>query len=148
MEVIFVKALKELAKIGDVLNVKPGYARNFLFPQGYAITATPANIKELNRKKERLFKQVEKEKIDIQKLCAQLQGVSITIKKPTGTSDKLFGSVTNEDVISAIANKFNLTINKHMVVLEHPIKIIGKYPVVIRFKKSLEAHIEVIVEKA
>ncbi len=101
MQVILKENVKDLGHIGDVVNVKDGYARNFLIPKGFAIEANPKNIKAMEHEKRKIQELAKKAKASAEELSAKVSGTTITIKAKSGEEDKLFGSVTAMDIADA-----------------------------------------------
>ncbi len=147
MKVILTSDVRNLGKVGDVVSVKNGYARNYLLPKGVARVATERRMKELNHllsvakaKKSQIFA-TRKELLD--KLC----GIKLTMKaRSSHESDKLFGSVTNVDISNALFEK-GFEIDKRDVVLKNNIKTIGEHSVKISLGDNLSGDIVVVVEK-
>lgn len=146
MKVILQKDVKELGRAGDLLNVSTGYFRNFLFPKDLAIEATETKVKEW----EHLKKVSEAKKVkaldEKKKVVSKLNGLSITFKAVAGESDKLFGAVTHGD-ISKELEKQGFSVDKRDVVLEEPIKILGKHKAQVKFSEGLVADISINVER-
>ena len=128
MKVILKEEVPHLGDSGEIVNVKPGYGRNYLIPQGLADYATPRNIKEMEHKLRVIKKQIDAAKAEVAEVKARLQEVSITIAKPSGDNDKLFGSVTTADIEKALAAE-NLTIDKRRIIIDEPIKSLGDFTV-------------------
>ncbi len=141
MEIIL---LKELDKVGykhEVVKVKNGYARNFLIPQGLAVIANSDNMKKLDSLKEKEA-QAELAKLDIYKeMAVKLEGQTLKIPVKAGTSGKIFGSVNNTQVITAIKESFDLEIERRKVQLPEDIKEIGTYPAVINLHDEVKANV-------
>ena len=128
MKVILKEEVPHLGDSGQVVNVKPGYGRNYLIPQGLADYATPRNIKEMEHKLRVIKKQIDAAKAEVAEVKARLEELSITIAKPSGDNDKLFGSVTTTDIEKALAAE-NVTIDKRRIVIDEPIKTLGDFTV-------------------
>ena len=146
MKVILRKDYKDLGSAGETINVKPGFARNFLIPKGVALIATPENekrylkeIKQLNLKKELDKKRAEK-------LAKELENISCTITVQVGEEDKLFGSVTTQNIAEALES-LGHTIDKRKILLDEPIKSLGIYSVPIKLFPDVEAKVKVWVVK-
>lgn len=139
MEVILKKDVDKLGKAGSVTSVKNGYARNYLLPQGLALVATPANLKVVEREKEKAAARLEKEKQQALVLADKIQTTSITITVQAGEEGALFGSVTNQDIAQAYKNE-GIAIDKKKIDLVDPIKEVGV------FKVSVKLHPEVTAE--
>jgi large subunit ribosomal protein L9 len=144
MEIILKSDISGLGKKGDIKNVADGYARNFLIPKGFGIPATAANLKKLQDEKKRMALVAQKEKESAIKLSQALKNLAITISRTAGEGNKLFGSVTKEDIVEALAKK-GFSIDKKMVDIPQPIKLLGVYTIPIKLHKEVEAQISVRV---
>src|SRR5690606_28217595 len=98
MQVILRDALDKLGRAGDIVSVKPGYARNYLIPKGLAFEATDANVRRIEREKDKIEKRAAEQLSDARKRAAALEGVSVTFNARAGEEGKLFGSITNADI--------------------------------------------------
>lgn len=146
MEVILIKDIPSLGKTGDVVKVATGYARNYLLPQSFALTATPENLKQLGTIKKRDEKVKEKEKLSAQALKERIEAISITMKKHAGEEDKLFGSVTSHEIVDTLL-EMGIEVDKRKVVIEEPIKRLGDYTVQIKLASEVVAHLKLAVVK-
>lgn len=144
MKVILIDEIRGLGTRGDVVNVKDGYARNFLFPKNLAREATPGNMKsvEQERKKWALLAQQEKEKAA--KAAESVKGIKVTISKRVGENGQLFGSVTSNEIADALAAK-GVDVDKRRIELAHPIKTLGTHNVEVRLHREVAAEIQVEV---
>ncbi len=144
MKVILVENIDRLGKIGDVVSVKEGYARNFLFPQKKAKVATEGNVKLLEALKK---KQIEEEKKHIQvmkTLAEKIGALSLTIRAQAGEEEKLFGSVSSEMIAEALKAE-NITIDKKDIIIDEPIKKLGIYTVQAKLHPEVKASVKVWV---
>lgn len=144
MEVILKDDVPSLGHRGEVVTVKDGYARNYLFPRKLALPATPGNRKQVEQEKAAHARREAKEQSDAEALAAMLAQVALTIPAKAGESDQLFGSITAMDIAEALALK-GYTIDKRRVVLEEPIKTIGEYDVSLRLHREVTASVKVNV---
>ena len=147
MEVILLKEHESLGEIGDIVNVKPGYARNFLFPNGIAVRSSKRNIALAEEQKKTLQKRAERESKANQDLIAQLAKVEISIEVEVGEEDKMFGSVTNLDIHKALTEK-DVKIDRQSILLDQPIKTLGVHNVPIKLSTGEKQEIKVYVIKA
>ena len=147
MEVILLKEHESLGEIGDIVNVKPGYARNFLFPNGIAVRSSKRNIALAEEQKKTLQKRLERESKVNQDLIAQLAKVEISIEVEVGEEDKMFGSVTNLDIHKALTEK-DVKIDRQSILLDQPIKTLGVHNVPIKISSGEKQEIKVYVIKA
>jgi large subunit ribosomal protein L9 len=146
MKVILREDYENLGNIGDIVQVKPGFARNYLFPKKIAYPALDNFVKMLEEEKRQKEHRKDKEKKDAEELAKTLQNVSVTISVSVGEEDKMFGSVTTQDISQALA-KQNLEIDRKKIILEEPIKELGIYSVPIKLHTEVEAKIKVWVVK-
>ena len=146
MEIILKKDITNLGYKNDLVNVKDGYARNYLIPKGMAIIATESSKKELTElKKQQSFKE-EKIINEAETIAKALEGAEFTIGVKAGTSGKIFGSVNNIMVANAILEQKKLEIDRKTVILnEDHIKEIGKYKAKIKLHKAVEVEIDLDV---
>lgn len=145
MRIILQESYMNLGEAGEVVNVKPGYARNFLLPQKIAVSASNANLKIFEDKKHKL----EKKKLDIrdksQKIAEVLEGKSIVVKVKCSEEGKLYGSITARELQAEIA-KLGAELDRKQVILSKPIKMIGEYSVLIRLVGKVSINMPVNVE--
>jgi large subunit ribosomal protein L9 len=146
MQVILKKDYENLGKVMDVINVKNGYARNFLIPQGIAIIATEGNKKAVIEAKKLAEKREEKNKREARQLSKKIEAVPCTISVKTTEEDKIFGSVTAHE-IAEFLNKEGFTVDKRDVELEEPIRQLGVYSVKIKLYNDIFAKLKVWVVK-
>lgn len=146
MQIILQEDIEKLGHRGDVVTVKPGYARNFLLPRKLAIEATAGNMKVLERIRTALAKKTATQLEAAQKQAGLLSGVSLRFTRKTGENDQLFGSVTNADITEGLAAQ-GFKIDKRQVQLAESIKVLGEYPVTIKVFRDVTAEIKVNVEK-
>ena len=147
MKVILQKDVKDLGKIGDLISVKPGYARNFLFPRSLAAEATDKRVKEFAHLKKVAEIRKKKAMAERQAVAAKLSGITVSLKAPAGEADKLFGSITNGD-ISAQLERMGYMVDRHDIHLESPIKMLGQYKASVKMGEGIEAELAVVVERA
>jgi large subunit ribosomal protein L9 len=146
MQIILQEDVDKLGHRGDVVTVKPGYARNFLLPHKLAVEATAGNLKAIERIRTSLAKKTATELEAAQKQAELLNGVGVKFTRKTGENDQMFGSVTSADVADALAAQ-GFKIDKRQVQLGDPIKIIGESAVTIKVFRDVTAQIKVTVEK-
>lgn len=144
MKIILLKSLGKLGNEGEVKEVKDGYARNYLIPQGIALVATDGNFKKLNEIKRAKIKIAEKEKQSFLKLKEEIEKVSLTILAEVKDNDELYGSVNEAQILKALkAEKIDL--DKGMLVLEEPIRKLGVYKLKVNLHSEVEATLRVWV---
>jgi len=146
MQIILQEDIDKLGHRGDVVTVKPGYARNYLLPRSLAIEATAGNMKALERIRTSLEKKTATELEAAKKQAGLLSGVSVSFKRKTGENDQMFGSVTTADISEALAAQ-GFKIDKRQVQLADPIKTIGEHDVTIKVFRDVTAQVKAVVEK-
>jgi large subunit ribosomal protein L9 len=144
MEVILREDIDKLGARGEIVKVAPGYARNFLLPKRLAVAATDANRKIVEQERQAHLRKEAKQKTEADDLGKLLAGTTVTISQKAGENDQLFGSVTAQDIVNALAAK-NFTIDRRKVQLEEPIKQLGTYQVALRLHKDVTTEIGVNV---
>ena len=146
MKVILQEDVKALGKKGQVIEVKDGYARNFLFPKKLAVEATDVNLKEVERQEKIKANKKQQELEAAKKLKEQLTKVNVTLKVKSGENGKLFGAVTSKDIAESIEKNSTLKIDKRKIELKDNIKTLGNYQVSIKIHPEVTAEINVKVE--
>ena len=141
MKVILRKNFDQLGKVGDVLTVKDGYARNYLIPRQIAYQATKGNILALEEEKKQITKKEAKELETAQKFASDLEKVSITIPVKVGEEDKIFGTVTNQMIADSLKEK-GFDVEKRKIEIIEPIKSLGIYSVSIKLHPSVSATVK------
>ncbi len=145
MQIILLEKVVNVGDLGEVVKVKQGYARNFLIPQGKAKRATPENLKLLEEKRSELEKTAGEKLAKAQAQAEKLEGVTIQVTQKAGVDGRLFGSVTNVDVVDALQG-LGHTVEKSMVRMpEGPLKHVGDFPLTIALHTDVAAHITVSV---
>ena len=127
MKVILLQDVNKIGKKDQVLEVKEGYAHNFLFAKKLAVEATPANLKELKRQETLKAEKASQEKEEAQKLAEQIKEITVTIYSKSGDNGKLFGAVTNKEIAERLAKDFGIKIDKRKIELDENIKTLGTY---------------------
>ena len=144
MQVILREDIDKLGKIGDLVKVADGYARNYLVPQKKAIEATPDNVRSMEHAKKMVADRLRKLKKEASAEADQIKGLTITIKAKVGEEGKLFGSVTSMDIAEA-AKAQGVNIDKRKIALEEPIKRVGDYTVTVKLHADVTADFKVTV---
>ncbi len=147
MKVILKEDIKKIGKMGQIVDVADGFARNYLVPKGLAVEANTKNIRSIEHEKKIVHEKARKLKDSAQDLSSKISAMTITIKAKAGEEGKLFGSVTTMDIAEALHNE-GIEIDKKRISLEEPIKRLGSYPVNIKLHSdvSLQLNIQVIEE--
>jgi large subunit ribosomal protein L9 len=149
MKVILKQDIAKLGFANDILNVKNGYARNFLIPQGYAIQATPSTEKVLAENLKQKAHKEEKVRNDAQALCANIEAASLKIGAKVGNSGKIFGSVNAMQIANALMSQANIEIDRKKIIVDvEKIKEVGEYIATINLHRDVKASLkfEVIAE--
>jgi large subunit ribosomal protein L9 len=144
IEVILREDIRTLGRAGEMVRVKPGYARNYLLPQGLAYEATEGNKKRIAAESRVRDVRNQAERTEAERLASTLSGVSLTLSGKAGEEGKLFGSITSQDIADALARQGH-TIDRRRIELEHPIKAIGEHAVTVRLHPEVNAELRVSV---
>ncbi len=146
MEVILREDIEKLGSRGQMVNVAPGFARNFLLPKRLAVAATDANKKIVEQERQAALRREAKEASEASELAKLLAPVEITIAQKAGENDQLFGSVTSADIVARLEEK-KFHIDKKKIILHDPIKQLGEHTVTIRLHREVSVDIKVNVVK-
>lgn len=144
MEVILREDVKSLGKAGELVKVKPGYARNFLLPKGLAYEATDGNRKRIQAESKARTARASEDRSAAEGFAAALAGVSLTLARKVGEGNRLFGSITAQDLADALAAQGQI-LDKRKIELEHPIKTLGFHSVPVRLHHEVQAELRVNV---
>ncbi|MBQ3695933.1 MAG: 50S ribosomal protein L9 [Alphaproteobacteria bacterium] len=147
MEIILLERIDRLGQMGDVVNVKNGYARNYLFPQKKALRKTADNMKAFEAKRAEYEAMNAKLKADAEKLAKDLNGLSVTIIRQAAETGQLYGSVTGRDVCDAIAEK-GFKVERRHVELNTPFKVMGVFDVVLKLHPDVQQTIRVNIARS
>jgi large subunit ribosomal protein L9 len=147
MKVILQKDVKDLGKVGDLVSVSEGFARNLLFPRKLALEATEKRVNEYNHLKRVADSKKKKALAERQGLLNKIKGTTVSFKLNAGENDKLFGTVTTSDISKSL-EALGFSVDRKDIHLEEPIKILGTHKATIRYAEGLEAAIQVSVERA
>jgi large subunit ribosomal protein L9 len=148
VKVILRQDLPNLGDTGDLVTVKPGYARNYLFPRGLAFEATAANIRQLEEDRRREDQRAKRDYLEARRRAAQLEGVSLTFHANAGDEGKLFGSITSGDIADRLAEQgLDFQIDRRWIMLDEPVKSLGVYSVPVRLHADVRPEIKVWVIK-
>jgi large subunit ribosomal protein L9 len=144
MEIILQEDVENLGQIGDIIKVRDGYARNYLLPRGMAIEANRRNLRILEHQKRLVAAKKEREQKQAQSLSQQIAGLALTISARAGEEDRLFGSVTNQDIERALHAQ-GVEIDRRKILLEEPIKQLGTYTVPVQLSGGVRGSVTVQV---
>lgn len=144
MKLILKDDVKNLGRIGEIINVSNGYARNYLIPKQFAVEANMKNLKEFEHQKSVIMKKAEKLKGLLKASAEKLSSISLVIKAKAGEEDKLFGTVTTMDISDALKAE-GFDIDKKKISIEEPIKRLGTYSVNVKFHSEIFTTVKVQV---
>ncbi len=147
MKVILADDVRGLGHRGDTVSVKPGYARNFLFPQGSAYEATPANVRRLGEEKKKYDEKTLREKGVAETVANKVEGLTVVIAKKAGDEGHLYGSVTASEIADALSAK-GIEVDRRRVELAEPIRRLGSHTVHVRLHRDVAATLTVEVQAA
>jgi large subunit ribosomal protein L9 len=145
MRVLFLKEVAGTAHPGDVREVAPGYARNFLFPKRLAVVADERVVDQVRKREEAARRRAEKELTDARDAAARLRKLTVTIYAKTGEGGRLFGSVTNTDVAQQLKREAGIDIDKRKIEIETPIKSLGPHEVSVELHPEVRETLRVVV---
>ena len=146
MKVILLNDVENLGLAGDIVTVKPGYARNRLIPKGLALRASNKNVAVASERKKVASVKLERENITLQKLAKKLSNVEITIEVNVGEEEKMFGSITNLDVHKELISK-GFDLEKNQIIIDEPIKALGIYHAKVKIAKDITSDVKLYVIK-
>ena len=148
MKVIFSTDVRGQGKKGEMKEVSDGYARNYLIPRGLAAEATADNINAMKLKEKAKAAQIAREKAQAEENARKLEGVQVLIRARAGSSGKLFGAVTSQEICDALKEQFDIDIEKNKIVQAEPIKTFGSYTVKAKLGFETSGNINVLVVEA
>ena len=146
MKVILMSNVENLGESGDIVTVKPGYARNMLIPMGLALRASKRNIAVATEQKRVALAKVERENQAMEILAKKLSKVEITIEVKVGEEEKMFGSITNKDILKELTDK-GFELDKNQISINEPIKTLGIYHITVKVAKDITSDVKLYVIK-
>ncbi len=146
MEVILLERVAKLGQMGETVNVKPGYARNYLLPRGLAYEATRANLLRIDREKAQIVKRAAGELDSAREQAKAFEGLSVTFNARAGDEGKLFGSITSADIVEKLAEQ-GVQVDRKQIQLDEPIKALGVFSVPVRLHSDVRPEVKVWVIK-
>jgi large subunit ribosomal protein L9 len=146
MKVILKHDVEKLGRKGDIVNVAPGFGRNYLIPRKLAIAVTASNVKMIEIERQALKKKVEQERKSFQNIIQKLNEVTLTFPRRAGEKDVIFGSVSATDVKEAL-DKLGLEVDKKKIHLDEPIKRLGHFTVPVKIYQDDKAEVKIVVVK-
>ncbi|MFH1851119.1 MAG: 50S ribosomal protein L9 [Candidatus Neomarinimicrobiota bacterium] len=147
MDVILLQNVENLGEAGDIVKVKPGYARNYLVPRGFALRASTRNLAVAEERKKISEARERRERKAQEATVNKLTGIELTIEVQVGEEERMFGSVTSQDIHTALENK-GISVDRHDILLDEPIKALGIYNVPVKISADLKPELKVYVIKA
>ena len=147
VQLILREDVHRLGEAGDLVSVKPGYARNYLVPQGKAILATAGRVKELDHQKRVISERLAKEVADLEAVKQRMASVVLEFSAQAGDEGKLFGSITAQQIGEQLAEK-GFKIDRRKIELDEPIKALGEHQVPVKLRSEIVAEVKVIVTAA
>jgi large subunit ribosomal protein L9 len=145
LRIILKETIENLGRAGDIVDVKNGYARNYLIPKKLAIIATEGNLKHLDTIRKKGLEKEARDRAHAQSQAEILNKLILMIPKKVGEEGKLFGSVTGREIYEEIENESEISIDRRKIILKENIKYIGEYPINIRLFPEVEAQVRVRV---
>ena len=145
MQVILLKDVERLGQAGELRDVAPGYARNYLIPQGLATAASEGALKQLELQRQAEVRRQEQLAAEAQKFATELEGLTLTLTAKTGEKDRLYGSITGGDIAEAMEQEIGTSVDRRKLELEEPIRELGTYSVPYKLLPDVTANIEVVV---
>jgi len=146
MKVILLKDISGKGKAGEIKEVSQGFARNFLLPQGLALIATPAAIKQVEFRLQREENQEIVDQAKLAELAEQIKGSEIHFQARTGAGDRLFGSITAADIAEKLSQTMGSVVDKRKIDIDKPLRQVGSHEITIKLAKGLEPRIIVVIE--
>lgn len=143
-KILLKEDIDNLGGRGEIVNVKSGFARNYLLPRGFAMLATKGNIKQIEQEREQLLKKAAEEKSTAEAQLEQMQTLTFDFKRMAGESGTLFGSVTSIDIANALAEK-GYEIDRRKIILKSPIKELGEYTVPVKLHREVTLDLAISV---
>jgi large subunit ribosomal protein L9 len=147
-QVILRQDVEKLGRAGEIVTVRPGYARNYLLPGGFAFEATPGALRQIEEDKRQAEARARRDYLEARRRAAQLEQISLTFQARAGSESKLFGSITTADIADRLREQsLDFEVDRRQIDLEEPIKALGVYAVPIRLHAEVRPEIKVWVIK-
>ena len=148
MKLILRRTVDRLGDQGDVVDVKAGYGRNYLIPQGLAYLASAGNLRRLERERDEAEELAKHDYLEARRRASQLEGTSLVFHVRAGEDGRLFGAVTNADVADRLnQGELDFEVDRRIVMLEEPLKVLGASKVLVRLHSQVEVEVEIQVEQ-
>ncbi len=145
MKVLFLKEVTGTARAGDVKEVTPGYARNFLFPKHLAVVADERVVEQVRKREEAARRRAEKELTEAREVAQRMRKLTVTVYAKTGEGGRLFGSVTNADVAQQLKREAGIDVDKRKIGIEPPIRSLGPHEVQVELHPEISETLKVVV---
>ncbi len=146
LDVILVDDVEHLGKAGELVKVKPGFARNYLLPKGSAILANKFTLAEYEERKSQLEAEAQKRRAEAETLKIKLEEKTISIDAKAGETGKLFGAITKENIVEAVKDQLSLEVVKDQIVLKAPIRATGDHDITLKISSGISTKIFVQVK--
>ncbi len=146
MKVILLADVKNHGVKGDVVDVSPGYARNYLLPRNLAVEATEKNMARLKNKKRAEANRKEQELAEAKEVAKKLEGIKVTLKAKSGENGKLFGSITSKEIGEALKEQHGIDLDRRKIVLNEPIKTLGELELDVKIYPEVTAKLKISVD--
>ena len=146
MKVLLIKDVKSLGKAGEIKEVKDGYGNNFLIGKGLAKAATPDVLRQYEAEQKRKAEELKYELANLEKLKAEIEKITLKVKKPLGANGSLFGAVTKDEIATELETKHHLVVDKKAFDFAHTIKATGIYEVDVKLGHAIHAKLKLDVE--
>ncbi len=146
MKVVLIKDVPGYGTFGDIVNVKDGFANNYLIPRGLALPATEGNIKHVRDILKQKQRKLEREKAKAQEIAEKINGLVIEIARPVGVTGKLYGAITVSEIAEKIKELTGVEVDKRKIMLKAPIKNVGRYNLIVKLHPEVSANITVDVK--
>ncbi len=146
MEILLKQDVENLGSAGDIVNVKPGYARNYLIPRGLAMPATPGLRKQANQIKQAAERRRLRELKTAQDLADRISQVTLHFKAKAGESGRLYGSITSAAIAEALADELGTEVDRRRIRMDHPLRELGEHAITIHLAQGVDATFQVVVE--
>lgn len=147
MKVILTQDVNKIGKKGEVVDVKDGYARNFLLPQDLAVQATPKNLKQLKKQEAAIEKKNAEELAKAQELAKEIESIQVEVSLKSGEGGKTFGSISSKEIADVLKSGFDLDVDKKKIQIEEAIKSIGTHIVTVRLHPEVTCELKVKVNE-
>jgi large subunit ribosomal protein L9 len=145
MRVLFLKEVAGTAKPGEVKEVAPGYARNFLFPKRFAVVADDRTVEQIQRREEAARRRAEKALTEARELSTRMKKLTVTVYAKAGEAGRLFGTVTNADVAQQLKREAGIDVDKRKIEIEPPITSLGPHEVEVELHPEVKTTLKVVV---